>query len=242
MTGPVFITGAASGIGLACAQAFAAAGSPALLVGRRIEALESARAALPGSGHEVLGVDAADEPALTEGVGRFVESAGPLSCGVFCAGAHMVRPLAVSKAEHFARQFEANVVTAAVCAKVFSRHVSKDGGAIVFVSSAAAIRGGATVSAYSAAKSGLLGLARSLELAPRRIRVNAVLPGVVRTPMTERFFGTLTAAQTEAIAANHLLGLGEPADVAAAICFLAGDGARWITGTELVVDGGLTCK
>jgi NAD(P)-dependent dehydrogenase (short-subunit alcohol dehydrogenase family) len=131
-----------------------------------------------------------------------------------------------------------------VGARVFLKNAAKDGGALVLLSSVAGLRGSAGASAYAAAKGALLALGRSLavELAPQRIRVNTLVPGVVRSAMSEKFLGSLLPAQAEAVQRALLLGLGEPADVAAAAAFLVSAEARWITGTEMVIDGGLTCQ
>ncbi|MGA2052048.1 MAG: SDR family oxidoreductase [Opitutales bacterium] len=242
---PVLITGGATGIGLACAQRLAAEGARVLLVGRRSEALAAARQSLAGDGHETLVADAADETVLAPGVKAFAATVGPLRAAILGAGENLLRPLAISKAEHFERQFRSNVTTGAVAARVFVKHADKqDGATLLFVSSVAGLRGAAGASAYSAAKGAVLALSRSLavELAPQGIRVNALVPGVVRTAMSEKFLGTLTPEQIEAVRRAHLLGFGEPADVAAAACFLVSSEAHWITGTELVVDGGLSCQ
>jgi len=239
---PVLITGGGSGIGLACARRMAAEGARVLLVGRRAEALAEALQSLPGGGHVTLVADAADEAALSPGVKAFA-AAGPLRAAILCAGEHLLRPLAIAKAEHFESQFRANVLTAAVTARVFVKCAAKDGAAMVLLSSIAGIRGVAGVSAYAAAKGAVLALGRSLavELAPQRIRVNTLVPGVARSAMSEKLLASLPPEQVEALRRSHLLGFGEPEDVAAAASFLVSTEARWITGAELVVDGGLSC-
>ncbi|MDC6130107.1 SDR family oxidoreductase, partial [Burkholderia gladioli] len=118
--------------------------------------------------------------------------------------------------------------------------VMEDGASLVLMSSVAASTGQVGMTAYSAAKAGIEGLVRSLacELAPRRIRVNAIAAGAVRTAMHERL---TRGSPDEAVAAyesSHLLGFGEPEDVAGAALFLLSGASRWITGTALAVDGG----
>ena len=111
----------------------------------------------------------------------------------------------------------------------------QSGSVIVNVASALALGGCANVSIYSASKAGLVGFTQSLamELAPRRIRVVGVAPGVVATPMTLRHFENLTDDGHRQLAASHPLGTGWPQDVAAVVAFLASDEARWITGATI---------
>ncbi len=120
----------------------------------------------------------------------------------------------------------------------------KDEGSLVFMSSVAGSSGQVGMSAYSAAKAAVDGMVRSLacEFAPRRIRVNAIAAGAVRTPMHDR----LTHGAADEVLGNyenmHLLGFGEPEDIANAAAFLLGPAGRWITGTTWVIDGGYLCK
>ena len=104
------------------------------------------------------------------------------------------------------------------------------------------MRGEAATVAYAAAKGALLAAARCLakELARRKVRVNTLIPGVVRTPQSEAFLSQLSEEQRAQIERSHPLGLGEPEDVAALAAFLLSDEARWITGASFAIDGGLT--
>ena len=145
--------------------------------------------------------------------------------------------------EGIAQAFEANVTTALLATAAFAKAAAKEGGSMVWLSSVAAMRGTATFSAYAAAKGALISAARvaAIELAPRRIRVNVIAAGVVETAMSESWLAMLNDEQKTAIQRRHLLGIGQPADLAGVIAFLLSDDARWMTGSVLA-DGGLSTQ
>ena len=240
----VLVTGGSSGIGLAAAQRFASEGARVVLVARNEQRLAAAVASLRGEGHLTRACDLTDEKAVNELFKSLKEAAGPLAAAVLGAGSHAVRPHPTWKAANAEQMFKDNVISAMNVARCFVRAARPEGASVVVLSSAVALSGGAGVGEYAAAKAALLAVTRSLalEVASRKIRVNAIAAGVVETPMSERFFATLPAPQVEAIAKSHPLGLGKPEDVAAAIAYLASDDARWVTGSTLVIDGGLTAQ
>lgn len=236
------ISGGSTGIGLATAQRVAAEGARVAVLARDAARLDAAVAGLPGTGHLALACDVTIEEAVAGALKTVKESWGTVHGGVMCAGAHSVRPLAVAKAANFEEMFRLNVLSAVNVLRPLSRMMPAGAGSLVVVSSVAGLRGAPGASAYATAKGALLTLVRSLahELAPRGTRINAVVPGVVATAMTEQFLGTLPPSQKESVVKSHPLGLGQPDDVAAAIAFLLSSDARWITGSELVIDGGLS--
>ena len=238
----IVVSGGSSGIGLATAQRLAAEGAQVALLARNEERLQSALSSLSGGAHVPIVCDVTDEKSAAAAIKSLKERWTVIHGGVMCAGAHSVRPLAVSKAANFEEMFRSNVVSAVNVLRPLVRALPKGGGSLVLVSSVAGLRGAPGASAYATSKGALLTLVRSLahELAPRGARINAVVPGVVATAMTEKFLGSLPSEQMDAVVKSHPLGLGLPEDVAAAISYLLSADARWVTGSELVIDGGLS--
>lgn len=239
----ILVCGATSGIGLATARRLAKEGASIIALARNAERLKEVISELPGGGHEDLSCDAGDEAQVTAAGDTLKASGRVIHGAVLCAGRHSLRPLQLTKAVHIEELLAGNVLATLLCTKLSVRLAAREGASLVWVSSAAALIGNAGEFGYAAGKGALLAACRSLatELAPRHIRVNSVVPGVVETPMSEQWLSLLPADQKEAIRSRHLLGFGTPDDVASAITFLVSDDARWITGTSLTVDGGLTC-
>jgi NAD(P)-dependent dehydrogenase (short-subunit alcohol dehydrogenase family) len=164
---------------------------------------------------------------------------------VHCAGVHALRPLKLLAADELQRMYASHVISSVLlCRYLTSTRVLGDGGSVVLLASAAALRGASGTIAYAAAKAGIIAAAKSLaiELAAKKIRVNVLSPGVVRTPQSEAFLNALPPEQRAAIEREHPLGLGRPEDVAGFAAFLLTDDARWMTGANLVIDGGLTLQ
>jgi len=240
----ILITGGSSGIGRATAVRVSREGSRVVLVARDEGRLEETRSMLEGDGHLCRVCDVTDETAVVEMLQKLKADIGELHGMVHSAGIHWLRPLQLTDAASVQQMLTSHVVSSLALTRgiVTERLAPKAGGAIVWITSAAALRGGAGSVAYSAAKGAMISAVRVLavELARRKIRVNAIAPGVVRTPQSEAFLSRLPPEQVEAIESEHLLGLGTGDDVAAAAAFLLSSDARWITGTTMVVDGGLT--
>ncbi|HEY4308531.1 MAG TPA: SDR family oxidoreductase [Pirellulales bacterium] len=242
----VIITGASSGIGRATAVKCAELGATVVCLGRNEERLQETVTSLAGSGHSHRTIDVDDADALTRTIETIAAEGGPLGGIVHSAGVQRVTPLRIAKAEDFLSQYRTNALSAAaILAAVAKRKVADPNGAsVVLVGSVMSVLGAAGLAAYCSSKSALTGLvqAGALELATARIRVNAVLPGVVETEMSQKYLAALAEDQVQAIRSKHPLGLGQAEDVALSIVFLLGDAARWITGTCLTVDGGYSAQ
>jgi NAD(P)-dependent dehydrogenase (short-subunit alcohol dehydrogenase family) len=239
------VTGAASGIGKATAEALGAAGLRVLLLDRDAAAGADVCARL-GEQARFHPADVADQ-GQTERAITVLAGGRPVSYVAHCAGIHHSAGAGELNADDWSRMLGVNLVGAFNVARACAVHLrSAPGPAIVNVTSVEAARVIALINPhatphYAAAKAGLEMLTRSLahEFAPDGIRVNAVAPGAVDTPMMRGDHGRAPLARAFA---DHLLikRYARPAEIAAAICFLLSDSASYITATTLTVDGGFT--
>jgi len=236
----ILITGASSGIGRSCAQILSQLGAIVRISGRNQNRLKECLASLTGIGHLAFPYSLEN----FEGIDLWLDSIvneGKLDGLVHCAGKLLVRPIKAISIADYKSLMNVNIDSAFILAKSFRRrNIHNPNASIVFVSSVAGITGQACHSAYSTSKAALLGLSKSLaaEFISDKIRVNCVLPGYVRSEMYDEMSRTLTSDQIESIEHSHPLGLGKVEDVAFAISYLLSDIARWVTGSNLIIDGG----
>lgn len=239
------VTGASSGLGRAVAELIAACGGQVLGAGRNAERLQGAVASWPGQGHVASVQDLTDADAAAAWAKALAEEHGPLN-GIFhAAGTELLRPIRMSKQAQFDEAFGSAFFAAAGLARAAGQKgVMADSGALVFMSSVAGSAGKVGMAAYSASRAAVEGMVRSLacEFAPRGIRVNAIAAGAVQTPMHDRITQGAAPEVVDAYASSHLLGFGEPGDIAQAAVYLLSPAGRWITGTTMAVDGGYLCQ
>jgi NAD(P)-dependent dehydrogenase (short-subunit alcohol dehydrogenase family) len=179
-------------------------------------------------------------------VEEIVATLGPLSGFVHSAGISFRLPLKLTRPEHFEQTLAVNVISAFELAKHVQQkaNLAIEAASFVFIASIMGHLGQPAKIAYCASKAALVNGARALalELAPRHIRVNCVSPGVVKTKMYESLVKRLPEGGAKSIVDAHPLGFGEASDVASAVAFLLSDASRWITGTDLIVDGGYSAQ
>jgi meso-butanediol dehydrogenase/(S,S)-butanediol dehydrogenase/diacetyl reductase len=240
------VSGAASGIGLATARRFAAEGAIVILVDRDSAGLARAHASLHGDAHEAETLDVTDEGgwiALAEKIGS---RHGRLDVLVNNAGFGGYLPIADTSFQDWRSILAVNLDSVFLATKyMLPLLAASDRASIVNMSSIRGLVGGANTAAYSAAKGGvrLLTKATAIECAElgNGVRVNSIHPGHINTPLTAGAYADLETAR--ALLADVPLGrIGVAEEIADAILFLASDDSRYMTGTEIVVDGGSTAR
>lgn len=248
-TGQVaFVTGASSGMGLAAARAFTDAGAVVALADIDDEAVNAAAKELTDAGHQVLALvcDVSDEDQVAAAVDHTVEAFGRLDMAYNNAG---VMPPPTDAADESAEQFDrvqnVNLRGIWACMKHELRHMRTQGsGAIVNCSSLGGLVGNPGRAAYHATKHGVIGLTRSaaLEYGSRGVRINAVCPGTIATPMVDTMIAEGELDRTRAETGQAIDRLGTAEEIAQAVLWLCSPGAAYVTGIALPVDGGYTAQ
>jgi len=242
----ILITGASSGIGRECCIECSKRGANIVLVGRNQERLQDTLQNLAPGNHLVIQQELTEYEKLEELVSSAVGKLGKLHGLVHAAGSQITLPIKSMNKEKYDYLFNLNLLSGLELAKFISsrKRVSEERASFVFIASTMGIVGSPGMVGYSASKGALLAASRSLamELAPRRINVNCISPGMVLTPLMEAHMNILSKEQSEEREKRYPLGIGYPSDIANASVFLLSEASRWITGINLVVDGGFSAK
>jgi gluconate 5-dehydrogenase len=236
----VLITGGGTGIGFAVARAMHAAGAKVFILGRREAELAAAVKAL-GDGadyyvHDITHVDAA--PALVE---RITRQHGPITSLVNNAGVHLKKPAVETTPAEFQNVLTTHIVGAhALTRAVVPGMIERRHGTVIFMASMASLFGIPMVVAYSAAKSAMIGMLRTMatEWSEHGVRVNAIAPGWIETEMSRKALEGDPNRKRKILSRTPMAKLGDPTDVGWAAVYLASPASKFVTGAVLPVDGG----
>lgn len=235
----VLVTGASSGIGRTIATMLAAMGAGVTIVGRNADRLQETFSSLKGNGHEMVVADLTQK----EDVQRLAQRT--FSGVVFNAGIVEYLPVRFITAEKIAKIFDTNFnSTVLLCQQLLKNKLVAKGGSLVFISSISSVLGVPGTALYASSKAAVTAFAKvvAAEVAGQGIRSNSICPGIILTPMTENAKTATSEKEVSEAEKSYPLGYGTTEDVAGVVIFLLSDASRWMTGSELILDGGLTLK
>ncbi len=241
----ILITGASSGIGRQCAIDCSKMGATVVLIGRDEKRLNETLNHMEGNNHIVCPLDLNQLENIKPLVQDIVSHTGSLDGFIHSAGIEKTLPVKSLKPSDYEDLFRINTLSGFEFVRYFGSSKNfNQGGSIVLISSITSLVGRIGVSAYAASKGAIVSAVKTmaLELAKRHIRINAVSPGTVLTPLMQKYLSQITEEEKQKRVDGFPLGLGEPEDVSNACIYLLSDASRWVTGQNLVVDGGYTIR
>lgn len=240
----ILVTGASSGIGRQCAIDCSKMGAKVVVVGRNQERLNSVISEMGGQCIS-YSFDLAKIDGISELIFEIVSKCGKLDGFIHAAGIEVTNPVKLSNTTDYESLFRVNSLSAFEIVKnLCGIKTFNKGGSIVLISSISGVIARKGLSAYAASKGALMSAARvmALEMASREIRVNTISPGTILTPMMQKAIEAMSEEDKKKRIEGFPLGLGKTTDISNACVFLLSDASRWISGQNLIVDGGYTIK
>lgn len=242
----IVVTGASSGIGQQVAISCSQMGAKVALIGRNEQRLGETKSQLEGTGHLAISYDLTDLEHQKDLVADIVSKMGIIDGLVNCAGISTTLPFKLMAPETIDEFFKTNVfATVELTRQVLGKKiVNKRGASIIFFASVMGVVGESAKSLYSLTKGALIAGCRSLaiEYASKKIRINVVSPGVIETPINKNQPYLADPEKRVITESLHPLGIGTTVDIANACIYLLSDASRWVTGQNLIVDGGYTIR
>jgi NAD(P)-dependent dehydrogenase (short-subunit alcohol dehydrogenase family) len=242
----IIITGASSGIGKQCAISCSQMGAKVVLIARNEERLQETISQLDGKEHIYSSLDITRFDEIENTVKEAVNKVGKIDGFIHSAGIEKTLPLRIMKPEYYQEMFNINVVAGFEIAKILSKKKYRKGCAsFVFISSIMSVVANSGLIGYCATKGAINSGVREMavELARKKIRVNSVSPAHLSdTEMSSNKNQNIGKDALKKLEKMHPLGLGSKEDVANACIYLLSDASRWVTGTNLIVDGGYSAK
>jgi NAD(P)-dependent dehydrogenase (short-subunit alcohol dehydrogenase family) len=239
----IVVTGATSGIGLSLCLELSRLGAVVLAIGRNTSSLEK----LQEDESNIVPVqyDLCILDGIETMIEAFVDVHGKIDGFVHCAGVEETIPLMMYTPNKILNIFTVNVFSGIELLRIISKKkMTNDSASIVFISSVMGELGQSGKVGYCSSKAAIAGVVKSsaLELAKRAIRINSILPGIVKTSLSQKLFSSLPMESVQQIEKMHPLGFGETSDVVPILIFLLSDKSRWITGQSVVIDGGYSIQ
>lgn len=243
----IIITGASSGIGRQCAVSCSQMGARIIIIGRNQEKLQQTFSMLSPGNHILFRHDVTDYENTESVISQAVEKIGPVNGFIHCVGLELTLPVNMMKPKHYEDLFATNVISGFEFAKHLSKkkYLNADGASFIFISSVMGILGEIAHTGYCLSKGALVPAVKALalELASKKIRVNCVSPAqIADTEMTVKMLENFSDKSKADNLAMHPLGYGKTSDVANACIYLLSDASAWVTGTNLIVDGGYSAR
>ncbi len=240
----VLVTGASSGIGRQSAIDCSKMGAKVIAIGRNQERLDAVMRELEGE-NACYSYDLQNVESIKQLIAEVVAQHGKLDGFIHAAGIEVTNPVKLTTLENYESLFKVNCLSAFEMVKNFcGTKTFNKGGSIVLIGSISGVIARKGLSAYAASKGALISAARvmAMEMAPREIRVNTVSPGTILTPMMQMALDAMSEEDKKKRIEGFPLGLGNTTDISYACIYLISDASRWVTGQNLIVDGGFTVQ
>jgi NAD(P)-dependent dehydrogenase (short-subunit alcohol dehydrogenase family) len=240
----ILVTGASSGIGRQCAIDCSKMGAKVVAIGRNQERLNSLVNEMQGRGVSYA-FDLTEIGGIKNLVEKIVEENGKLDGFIHAAGIEVTNPVKLCKPENYESLYRVNFMSAVEIVKqLCGIKTFNKGGSIVLIGSISGVIARKGLAAYAASKGALMSAAKvmALEMAHREIRVNTISPGTILTPMMQKALDAMSEEDKKKRIEGFLLGLGQTTDISNACIYLLSEASRWVTGQNLIVDGGYTIQ